>query len=85
MDVYAAIQIAIGGTRAVIDRRPVGTIAKTEQGWWLIVTMAVMTIVTVMVPIVVPVLVLAMTMVAIVAIVMPVMATMLCFVTSHRS
>ena len=80
---YAAIQVAIGGIRAIIDRRPVGTIAKTEQGWWLIVTMAVMTIVPVMMPVVVPILVLV--VMALVAIVMLAMATVLRFVTGHRS
>ena len=79
---YAAIQVAIGGIRAIIDRRPVGTIAKTEQGWWLIVTMAVMTIVPVMMPVVVPILVLV--VMALVAIVMLAMATVLRFVTCHR-
>ena len=88
---YAAIQVAIGGIRAVIDRRPVGTIAKTEQGWWLIVTMAVMTIVAVMMPVVVPILVsilvsiLVLVVVAILAIVMPVLTAVLRFVTCHRS
>ena len=83
---YAAIQVAIGGMRAVIDRRPVGTIAKTEQGWWLIVTMAVMTIVAVMMPFMVPILVpiLVLVVVAILAIVMPALAAVLRFVTGHR-
>jgi len=83
MEVYAAIQVAIGGRRAVIDRRPVGTIAKTEQGWRLIVTMAVMTIVAVMMPVVVPILVpiLVLVVMALVAIVMLAMATVLRIVT----
>jgi len=82
MEVYAAVQVPIGGRRTVVDRRPVGTIAKTEQGWWLIVTMAVMTIVPVMMPVVVPILVLV--VMALVAIVMLAMATVLRFVTCHR-
>lgn len=87
MEVYAAVQVAIVGIRTVIDRRPVGPIAKTEQGRWLIVTaMAVMTIIPVMVPVMVPIMVFVMVFaVTMVAVVMPVMATVLHFVTGHRS
>lgn len=87
MEVYAAVQVPIGGRRTVVDCRPVRTIAKTEQGWWLIVTMAVMTIVAVKMPVAVPVLVpiLVLVVVAILAIVMPVLATVPRFVTCHRS
>ena len=87
MEVYAAVQVPIGGRRTVVDCCPVRTIAKTEQGWWLIVTMAVMTIVAVMMPVVVPILVpiLVLVVMALVAIVMLAMATVLRFVTGHRS
>ena len=88
MELYAAIQVAIVGVRTVIDRRPVGSITKTEQGWWLIMpAMAVMTIVPIMLPIMVPITVpiLVFVMEAIVAVVLSGMATVLCFVTGHRN
>ena len=92
MEVYAAIQVAIVGVRTVIDRRPVGLITKTEQGWWLILpAMAVMTIVPIMLPIVLPIVVpilvpiLVLVVEAIVAVVMSGMATVLCLVTGHRN
>ena len=87
MEVYAAVQVPIGGRRTVVDRRPVGTIAKTEQGWWLIVAMRVKMVVAVMMPVVVPILmpVLVLVVVAILAIVMPVLTAVLRFVIGHRS
>ncbi len=88
MELHAAIQVAIVGVRTVIDRRPVGLITKTEQGWWLILpAMAVMTIVPIMLPIVLPIVVPIVVLVveAIVAVVMSGMATVLCFVTGHRN
>ena len=86
MELYAAIQVAIAGVRTVIDRRPVGPITKTEQGWWLIMpAMAVMTIAPIMLPIVVPIVVpiTVFVMEAILAVVMSGIATVLCFVAGH--